>query len=86
MKKKVMKEKAHVDDGDDYWCWLVHKGIGAIFFSIAIIALLVGVGVSLHPSGAGNPPKLGDYEAQIGWRSRLIFQLKSGIGTAAAMI
>ncbi|KAJ7975731.1 Alpha-1,3-glucosyltransferase [Quillaja saponaria] len=69
MEKKVMKDKVRVaDGGDDYWWWLVHKGIGAIFVSIAIFALIIRVGVSFHPySGAGNPPKFGDFEAQRHW-------------------
>lgn len=43
------------------WCW-------SFIFFIALFALLVGVAMSLHPySGAGNPPKFGDYEAQRHW-------------------
>lgn len=58
------------EDGDDCdgWWWLVHKNIGASFQCIAVFAFLVRVAVSFHPySGAGNPPKYGDYEAQRHW-------------------
>ncbi|KAG6652976.1 probable dolichyl pyrophosphate Man9GlcNAc2 alpha-1,3-glucosyltransferase isoform X2 [Carya illinoinensis] len=65
--RKVMKDKEEVVD-DDPWWWLVHKGIAASFLCIAMFALLVRVAVSLHPySGAGNPPKYGDFEAQRHW-------------------
>ncbi|KAK1363600.1 Alpha-1,3-glucosyltransferase [Heracleum sosnowskyi] len=38
------------------------------FLCISVFALLVRVAVSLHPySGAGNPPKYGDFEAQRHW-------------------
>ncbi|GLT53954.1 hypothetical protein SLA2020_271880 [Shorea laevis] len=56
--RKVMKDKEEV----------VHKGIVASFLCIAVFAFLVRVAVSLHPySGAGNPPKYGDFEAQRHW-------------------
>lgn len=65
---KVMKNKVNSDNRDDACWWLVHKGVKAIFLSISLFALLVRVAVSLHPySGAGNPPKYGDYEAQRHW-------------------
>ncbi|XP_044468997.1 probable dolichyl pyrophosphate Man9GlcNAc2 alpha-1,3-glucosyltransferase isoform X2 [Mangifera indica] len=66
--KKVMDDKVEVDrDNSASWC-LVQNGIGASFFCIALLALLVRVAVSLHPySGAGDPPKFGDYEAQRHW-------------------
>lgn len=67
---KVKKMKVNlVDDGvDNCWWWLVQKGTAAIFFTIAVFAVLVRVAVSLHPySGAGNSPKFGDYEAQRHW-------------------
>lgn len=39
-----------------------------LFLCISVFALLVRVAVSLHPySGAGNPPKYGDFEAQRHW-------------------
>ncbi|XP_041011654.1 probable dolichyl pyrophosphate Man9GlcNAc2 alpha-1,3-glucosyltransferase [Juglans microcarpa x Juglans regia] len=65
--RKVMKDKEEVVDDDPRW-WLVHKGIAASFLYISMFALLVRVAVSLHPySGAGNPPKYGDFEAQRHW-------------------
>ncbi|KAG7976296.1 hypothetical protein I3843_06G141900 [Carya illinoinensis] len=65
--RKVMKDKEESVD-DDPWWWLVHKGIVASFLCIAVFALLVRAAVSLHPySGAGNPPKYGDFEAQRHW-------------------
>lgn len=64
--RKVVKDK-EVGDSDLCW-WLVHKGISASFLCIAVFALLVRVAISLHPySGAGNPPKYGDFEAQRHW-------------------
>nr|KYP55920.1 putative dolichyl pyrophosphate Man9GlcNAc2 alpha-1,3-glucosyltransferase [Cajanus cajan] len=53
---------------DDCWWWLVQKGTTAVFITVGLFALLVRAAVSLHPySGAGNPPKFGDYEAQRHW-------------------
>ncbi|KAJ9173070.1 hypothetical protein P3X46_016244 [Hevea brasiliensis] len=68
-KKKVLKDKADaVNDDDDLCWWFVHKGIESSFLCIAVFGLLVRATVSLHPySGAGNPPKFGDYEAQRHW-------------------
>ncbi|KAK9272590.1 hypothetical protein L1049_002964 [Liquidambar formosana] len=55
-------------DADDLWWWLIHKGITASFMCIAVFAFLMRVVVSPHPySGANNPPKYGDYEAQRHW-------------------
>lgn len=69
--KKKINEKVDVEAveiEDDTWWWLTHKGIGATFLCISVFALLVRVAVSLHPySGAGSPPKFGDYEAQRHW-------------------
>lgn len=69
--KKEINEKVDVEAveiEDDTWWWLTHKGIGATFLCISVFALLVRVAVSLHPySGAGSPPKFGDYEAQRHW-------------------
>ncbi|XP_024038462.1 probable dolichyl pyrophosphate Man9GlcNAc2 alpha-1,3-glucosyltransferase isoform X2 [Citrus clementina] len=69
--KKELNEKVDVEAveiEDDTWWWLTHKGIGATFLCISVFALLVRVAVSLHPySGAGSPPKFGDYEAQRHW-------------------
>ncbi|XP_057960915.1 probable dolichyl pyrophosphate Man9GlcNAc2 alpha-1,3-glucosyltransferase [Malania oleifera] len=66
--KKLMKNgDAYEQDDEICWC-LPHKGIAASFLCIAVFAFLVRVAVSLHPySGAGNPPKFGDYEAQRHW-------------------
>ncbi|KAA3454663.1 putative dolichyl pyrophosphate Man9GlcNAc2 alpha-1,3-glucosyltransferase [Gossypium australe] len=68
--KKVIKVKDKVNDGqdDDPWWWLVQEGIRPSFLCISLFALLVRVAVGLHPySGAGTPPKFGDYEAQRHW-------------------
>ena len=69
--KKEINEKVDVEAveiEDDTWGWLTHKGIGATFLCISVFALLVRVAISLHPySGAGSPPKFGDYEAQRHW-------------------
>ncbi|KAG6581176.1 putative dolichyl pyrophosphate Man9GlcNAc2 alpha-1,3-glucosyltransferase, partial [Cucurbita argyrosperma subsp. sororia] len=65
---KVTKNKDDLDNHDDACWWSIHKGVKAIFLSISLFALLVRVAVSLHPySGAGIPPKYGDYEAQRHW-------------------
>ncbi|XP_010278445.1 PREDICTED: probable dolichyl pyrophosphate Man9GlcNAc2 alpha-1,3-glucosyltransferase isoform X2 [Nelumbo nucifera] len=65
MGRKEKKDKDHKDDV----CWLsVHGGVAALLLCIAVFALLVRVAVSIHPySGAGDPPKYGDYEAQRHW-------------------
>ncbi|KAF7811250.1 putative dolichyl pyrophosphate Man9GlcNAc2 alpha-1,3-glucosyltransferase [Senna tora] len=67
--KRVVTEKLVADDGvDNCWWWLVQKGTAAVFITVAVFAILVRVAVSLHPySGAGDPPKFGDYEAQRHW-------------------
>lgn len=68
--KKVKKVKDKVNDGQDVdpWWWLVQEGIKPSFLCISLFALLVRVAVGLHPySGAGTPPKFGDYEAQRHW-------------------
>ncbi|KAL2976859.1 hypothetical protein AAZX31_13G033200 [Glycine max] len=65
-KENKVKDTAS-DDGYCWW-WLVQKGTTAVFITVGLFALLVRVAVSLHPySGAGNPPKFGDYEAQRHW-------------------
>ncbi|XP_068314030.1 probable dolichyl pyrophosphate Man9GlcNAc2 alpha-1,3-glucosyltransferase [Pyrus communis] len=62
------KEEKLIVESDGGWWWLIHRGITASFLSIALFSLLVRVAVSLHPySGAGNPPKYGDFEAQRHW-------------------
>lgn len=63
-KGRMMEE----DNKDTPWKWVVDKDIGAWFVCIGVFALLVRVAVSLHPySGAGNPPRFGDFEAQRHW-------------------
>ncbi|XP_043691789.1 probable dolichyl pyrophosphate Man9GlcNAc2 alpha-1,3-glucosyltransferase isoform X2 [Telopea speciosissima] len=65
MGKKAAKKEV---DKCDVWWWLTDGRCVVSFLCIAIFALLVRVGVSFHPySGAGNPPKYGDYEAQRHW-------------------
>lgn len=68
-KRKGMKAlKEEVRDEDNIWWWLVHRGIVSSFICISVFALLVRAAVSLHPySGAGKPPKYGDFEAQRHW-------------------
>ncbi|KVI00110.1 Glycosyl transferase, ALG6/ALG8 [Cynara cardunculus var. scolymus] len=67
-KSRVTKAvKGDVND-NSAWGWLIHKGISAPFICISLFAILVRVAVSLHPySGAGDPPKYGDFEAQRHW-------------------
>ncbi|XP_057462395.1 probable dolichyl pyrophosphate Man9GlcNAc2 alpha-1,3-glucosyltransferase [Actinidia eriantha] len=56
------------EDEDNNWWWLVCRGTAASFLSISVFAILVRVAVSIHPySGAGKPPKYGDFEAQRHW-------------------
>ena len=56
------------EDLDNNWWWLVCRGTAASFLSICVFAILVRVAVSIHPySGAGKPPKYGDFEAQRHW-------------------
>lgn len=65
---KATKNKDDLNNHDDACWWSIHKGVKSIFLSISLFALLVRVAVSLHPySGAGIPPKYGDYEAQRHW-------------------
>ncbi|KAK6913498.1 Glycosyl transferase, ALG6/ALG8 [Dillenia turbinata] len=67
-KKKGKKVKNVEDDDENPWSWLLDKGIGPAFFCISLFAVLVRIAVSLHPySGAGSPPKYGDFEAQRHW-------------------
>ncbi|XP_027073201.1 probable dolichyl pyrophosphate Man9GlcNAc2 alpha-1,3-glucosyltransferase isoform X1 [Coffea arabica] len=70
-KMKIRKNppKPKFSDPDTgIWSWIVQRGTVASFICISLFALLVRVCVSLHPySGAGNPPKYGDYEAQRHW-------------------
>ncbi|KAK9048720.1 hypothetical protein SSX86_032315 [Deinandra increscens subsp. villosa] len=74
IKKKQMKKsrvtkavKVEVNNNNAGW-WLTHTGISPPFICVALFAILVRVAVSLHPySGAGDPPKYGDFEAQRHW-------------------
>lgn len=69
MKSRATKivVKGEVDDSSAWW-WLNHMGISAPFICVSLFAILVRVAVSLHPySGAGDPPKYGDFEAQRHW-------------------
>lgn len=55
-------------NSNNTWWWLFDRGITASFFCISVAALLVRAAVSIHPySGAGTPPKYGDFEAQRHW-------------------
>nr|XP_043618484.1 probable dolichyl pyrophosphate Man9GlcNAc2 alpha-1,3-glucosyltransferase [Erigeron canadensis]XP_043618485.1 probable dolichyl pyrophosphate Man9GlcNAc2 alpha-1,3-glucosyltransferase [Erigeron canadensis] len=70
-KSRVMKagkdRKVEFND-DSAWWWLTRSGISAPFVCVSLFAILVRVAVSLHPySGAGDPPKFGDFEAQRHW-------------------
>ncbi|CAL0317367.1 unnamed protein product [Lupinus luteus] len=68
--KKMKESETVLNDGDDYncWWWLVQKGTAVTFVTIALFGFLIRVAVSTYPySGAGNPPKFGDYEAQRHW-------------------
>ncbi|KAK4756931.1 hypothetical protein SAY87_007058 [Trapa incisa] len=48
--------------------WLIHRGLGPAFVAVSLFGLLIRAAVSLHSySGAGNPPKYGDFEAQRHW-------------------
>ncbi|KAF4379590.1 hypothetical protein F8388_023607 [Cannabis sativa] len=62
--KKFVEEEVE----DDGWWWIVNNGIWASFLCFAVFGLLVRLAVSVHPySGAANPPKYGDFEAQRHW-------------------
>ncbi|ESQ51518.1 hypothetical protein EUTSA_v10017711mg, partial [Eutrema salsugineum] len=50
------------------WWWLSHKGTTTSFLCISLFALLIRSAVSMYPySGAGTPPKFGDFEARRHW-------------------
>ena len=52
----------------DTWWWLTHKGTTTSFLCISLFALLIRSAVTMYPySGAGIPPKFGDFEAQRHW-------------------
>ncbi|XP_057522238.1 probable dolichyl pyrophosphate Man9GlcNAc2 alpha-1,3-glucosyltransferase isoform X2 [Amaranthus tricolor] len=68
MGSKKERKVIIIDTNSQPWWWLLNKGLGASFLCISLFALLVRLTVSLHPySGAGNPPKFGDFEAQRHW-------------------
>ncbi|KFK33250.1 hypothetical protein AALP_AA6G350200 [Arabis alpina] len=52
----------------DTWWWLIHQRTTTTFLCISFFALLIRSAVSMFPySGAGTPPKFGDFEAQRHW-------------------
>ncbi|KAI3761035.1 hypothetical protein L1987_51440 [Smallanthus sonchifolius] len=67
-KSRVTKAvKVEVKNDNTRW-WSTHMGISAPFICVSLFAVLVRLAVSLHPhSGAGDPPKYGDFEAQRHW-------------------
>lgn len=69
MEKRKRTNALKDDENEDNIWWLVvQRGLAPSFISISLFALLVRVAVSLHPySGAGKPPKYGDFEAQRHW-------------------
>lgn len=65
---KIQSESENDSPETAFWWWIIQKGTAASFICISLFAILVRVCVSLHPySGAGTPPKYGDYEAQRHW-------------------
>lgn len=67
-RKRTNALKDDDENEDNIWWLVVQRGLAASFISISLFALLVRVAVSLHPySGAGKPPKYGDFEAQRHW-------------------
>ncbi|KAG9158810.1 hypothetical protein Leryth_013704 [Lithospermum erythrorhizon] len=67
-KKRKPKNSIKQETDLSMWWWLTHRGISAVFVSISLFVVLVRVGVSVHPySGASDPPKFGDFEAQRHW-------------------
>ncbi|XP_011035057.1 PREDICTED: probable dolichyl pyrophosphate Man9GlcNAc2 alpha-1,3-glucosyltransferase isoform X2 [Populus euphratica] len=69
-RKKVQKPKPETESNNlyDISCLFFQKGIMGSFLLISIFSLLLRVSVSLHSySGAGTPPKFGDFEAQRHW-------------------
>ncbi|KAG5535308.1 hypothetical protein RHGRI_023173 [Rhododendron griersonianum] len=69
MEKRKRTNALKDDENEDNIWWLVvQRGLAPSFIFISLFALLVRVAVSLHPySGAGKPPKYGDFEAQRHW-------------------
>ncbi|XP_070051257.1 probable dolichyl pyrophosphate Man9GlcNAc2 alpha-1,3-glucosyltransferase isoform X2 [Nicotiana tomentosiformis] len=67
-KKKKATYPTSDDSESNLWSFLTQRGTTASFVCITLFAILVRVAVSIHPySGAGTPPKYGDYEAQRHW-------------------
>ncbi|XP_047310581.1 probable dolichyl pyrophosphate Man9GlcNAc2 alpha-1,3-glucosyltransferase [Impatiens glandulifera] len=65
--KRDSKGVSEASHGSSWW-WLVHHSLAASFLCISLFAFLVRDSVSLHSySGAGKPPKFGDFEAQRHW-------------------
>ncbi|XP_016541102.1 probable dolichyl pyrophosphate Man9GlcNAc2 alpha-1,3-glucosyltransferase [Capsicum annuum] len=69
MEKKKKATKPTRDDSEsNIWSFVTQRGTTASFICITLFAILVRIAVSIHPySGAGTPPKYGDYEAQRHW-------------------
>ncbi|KAK6798147.1 hypothetical protein RDI58_005849 [Solanum bulbocastanum] len=70
MEKKTKKatKPSRNDSESTILSFLTQKGTTASFICITLFAILVRIAVSIHPySGAGTPPKYGDYEAQRHW-------------------
>lgn len=66
--KRTKPSNKEDEDEDTIWWWLAHKSIATSFIGISLFALLIRVAISIHPySGAGKPPKYGDFEAQRHW-------------------
>lgn len=69
-KEKTSKSspKPETADPKAIWWWILRKGTTTTFLCISLFAILLRFCVSLHPySGAGTPPKYGDFEAQRHW-------------------
>ncbi|CAK7344381.1 unnamed protein product [Dovyalis caffra] len=67
-KVQILKLETESNNLDDISCLFFQKGIMGSFLLISIFSLLLRVAVSLHSySGAGSPPKFGDFEAQRHW-------------------
>uniref|UniRef100_A0A7N0RCU0 Alpha-1,3-glucosyltransferase n=1 Tax=Kalanchoe fedtschenkoi TaxID=63787 RepID=A0A7N0RCU0_KALFE len=66
-KASSIGEEAASDD-DRSSQWLTGRGVIPPILCVAVFGLLVRAGVSLHSySGAADPPKYGDFEAQRHW-------------------
>lgn len=71
MGKRAVKSRPEIgnnENGTTVWWCILERGTAASFICVCLFAMFVRVCVSLHPySGAGTPPKYGDYEAQRHW-------------------